>query len=307
MNTLPAVGEKGEIILYQPDDNISLEVRLEGETVWLTQAQMVLLFQTTKQNVSLHINNIFREGELQREVAVKESLTTTIHGAIDGKTQQKRVFLYNLDVIISVGYRVKSLAGTRFRQWATSILKQYMLRGYAVHPSLQQVEYHLTRQIEGQREGLYQLKQQLEQHQQQIDFLIRREQPVTEQLFSTGCIWDAYTFVSELVRSAKKRLILVDPFVDERTLLLLDKRSEGIDCTVHTRYSQQVELDFQKHNQQCVPIQKIQLPHAVHDRYLIVDDQVWLLGASVKDMGRSLCTIIQLGFIPDEILKRLNA
>ena len=305
MNTLPSVGDKGEIILYQPNENISLEVRLEGDTVWLTQAQMVLLFQTTKQNVSLHINNIFKEGELQREVAVKESLTTTIHGAIDGKTQQKRVFLYNLDIIISVGYRVKSQAGTRFRQWATNVLKQYMLKGYAVHPSLQQVEYHLTRQIEGQREELYHLKQQVEHHQQQIDFLIRRERPVTEQLFSTGCVWDAYTFVSDLIRSAEKRLILIDPFVDERTLLLLDKRTNGIECTVHTRYNQQTELDFQKHNLQCAPIQKIQLPQAVHDRYLIIDEQVWLLGASVKDMGRSLCTIIRLSFTPDEILKRL--
>lgn len=304
-NTLPIEGKKGEIILYQPDESICMEVRLEGDTVWLTQAQMVLLFHTTKQNVSLHINNIFKEGELQREVAVKESLTTTIHGAIEGKTQLKRVYLYNLDVIISVGYRVKSQAGTRFRQWATSVLKQYMLKGYAVHPSLQQVEYHLTRQIEGQREELYHLKQQVQEHQQQIDFLIRREQPVTEQLFSTGCVWDAYTFVSDLVRTAEKRLILIDPFVDERTLLLLDKRTNGIECTVHTRYNQQTELDFQKHNQQCAPIQKIQLPQAVHDRYLIIDEQVWLLGASVKDMGRGLCTVIQLSFTPDEILNKL--
>jgi len=296
---------KGEIILYQPDNSISLEVRLEDDTVWLTQAQMVVLFQTTKQNVSLHISNIFKEGELERELVVKESLTTTIHGAVEGKTQQKRVSLYNLDVIISVGYRIKSLAGTRFRQWASSILKQYMLKGYAVHPTLQQVEYHLTRQIIGQREELYHLQQQVQQHQQQIDFLIQREQPVTEQLFSTGCVWDAYTFVSDLVRSAANRLILIDPFVDERTLLLLDKRAEGVECTVHTRYGEQIELDFQKHNQQCVPISKVQLSRAVHDRYLIVDDEVWLLGASVKDMGRSLCTIIKLGFSPDEILNRL--
>ena len=296
---------KGEIILYQPDNSISLEVRLEDDTVWLTQAQMVVLFQTTKQNVSLHISNIFKEGELERELVVKESLTTTIHGAVEGKTQQKRVSLYNLDVIISVGYRIKSLAGTRFRQWASSILKQYMLKGYAVHPTLQQVEYHLTRQIIGQREELYHLQQQVQQHQQQIDFLIQREQPVTEQLFSTGCVWHAYTFVSDLVRSAANRLILIDPFVDERTLLLLDKRAEGVECTVHTRYGEQIELDFQKHNQQCVPISKVQLSRAVHDRYLIVDDEVWLLGASVKDMGRSLCTIIKLGFSPDEILNRL--
>ena len=297
--------QKGEIILYQPDESIRLEVRLEDETVWLTQAQMTDLFRTTKQNISLHINNIFKEGELQKAVVVKESLTTTTHGAIEGKLQQKKVNLYNLDVIISVGYRVKSQAGTRFRQWATQVLKQYMLKGYAVHPTLQHVEYHLSRQIEGQREELYQLQKQVQLHQQQIDFLIQREQPTTEQLFSTGCVWDAYTFVSGLVRSATNRLILIDPFVDERTLLLLDKRTGGVDCTVHTRYSQQTELDFQKHNQQCAPIHKVQLPQAVHDRYLIVDEEVWLLGASVKDMGRGLCTVIRLGFTPDEILKRI--
>ena len=144
----------------------------------------------------------------------------------------------------------------------------------------------------------------MQQHQQQIDFLIRREQPITEQLFSIGCVWDAYTFVSDLVRSAVKRLILIDPFVDERTLLLLDKRTGGVECTVHTRYNQQTELDFQKHNQQCTPINKVQLPQAVHDRYLIVDEDVWL-GASVKDMGRGLCTVIKLSFTPDEILSRV--
>ena len=139
-----------------------------------------------------------------------------------------------------------------------------------------------------------------------MDFLIERERPVTEQLFSTGCVWDAYTFVSDLVRSAKERLVLVDPFVDERTLLMLDKRADGVECTVHTRYKEQVELDFQKHNQQCAPIGKVQLPHAVHDRYLVVDEQVWLLGASVKDMGRGLCTVIQLGFAPEDLLGRLK-
>ena len=128
---------------------------------------------------------------------------------------------------------------------------------------------------------------------------------MTEQLFSTGCVWDAYTFVSDLVRSAQRRLELIDPFVDERTLLLLDKRAGGVDCTVHTRYSEQVELDFQKHNLQRAAIHKVQLPHAVHDRYLIVDEQVWLMGASVKDMGRGLCTVIRLGFSPEDVLDRL--
>ena len=296
--TLPTIAEKGEIVLYQPDESIRLEVRIEDETVWLSQAQMAELFGTTKQNVSLHINNIFKEGELLKEVVVKESFTTTIHGAIEGKFQRNKISLYNLDVIISVGYRVKSQVGTRFRQWATRVLKEYMLRGFSINQHLISLQEHFDNRFSS-------LESRVDNHEQKIDFLIQKEQPVTEQLFSTGCIWDAYTFVSNLVRSASKRIVLIDSFVDERTLLILDKRANGVDCTIHTRYNSKLQLDIQKHNQQCNHIDIIQLPQAVHDRYLIVDDEAWLLGASVKDMGRGLCTIIKLGFSPEEILKRI--
>ena len=297
-NTLPTIVEKGEIVLYQPDESIRLEVRIEDETVWLTQAQMAELFQTTKQNVSLHINNIFKEGELMKEMVVKESFTTTIHGAIEGKFQRNKISLYNLDVIISIGYRVKSQVGTRFRQWATRILKEYMLRGFSINQHLISLQEHFDNRFSS-------LESRVDNHEQKIDFLIQKEQPTTEQLFSTGCVWNAYTFVSNLIRSAIKRIILIDSFVDERTLLILDKRADGVDCTIHTRYNSKLQLDIQKHNQQCCPIALVQLPQAVHDRYLIIDDEVWLLGASVKDMGRGLCTIIKLGFTPEEILKRI--
>ena len=297
-NTLTTIVEKGEIVLYQPDESIRLEVRIEDETVWLTQAQMAELFQTTKQNVSLHINNIFKEGELLKEMVVKESFTTTIHGAIEGKFQRNKISLYSLDVIISVGYRVKSHVGTRFRQWATRVLKEYMLRGFSINQHLISLQEHFDNRFSS-------LESRVDNHEQKIDFLIQKEQPVTEQLFSTGCVWDAYTFVSNLVRSASKRIVLIDSFVDERTLLILDKRTDGVDCTIHTRYNSKLQLDIQKHNQQCSPIVIVQLPQAVHDRYLIIDDEVWLLGASVKDMGRGLCTIIKLGFTPEEILKRI--
>ena len=297
-NTLPTIVEKGEIVLYQPDESIRLEVRIEDETVWLSQAQMAELFQTTKQNVSLHINNIFKEGELLKEMVVKKSFTTTIHGAIEGKFQRNKISLYSLDVIISVGYRVKSHVGTRFRQWATRVLKEYMLRGFSINQHLISLQEHFDNRFSS-------LESRVDNHEQKIDFLIQKEQPVTEQLFSTGCVWDAYTFVSNLVRSASKRIILIDSFVDERTLLILDKRANGVDCTIHTRYNSKLQLDIQKHNQQCNHIDIIQLPQAVHDRYLIVDDEVWLLGASVKDMGRGLCTVIKLGFSQEEILKRI--
>lgn len=298
ITTLPSSTEKGEIVLYQPDESIRLEVRIEDETVWLTQAQMAELFQTTKQNVSLHINNIFKEGELLKEVVIKESFTTTTHGAIKGKYQRNKIFLYNLDVIISVGYRVKSQVGTRFRQWATHVLKEYMLRGYSINQHLISLQERFDSRFSS-------LESRVDENEKKIDFLIQKEQPVTEQIFSTGCVWDAYTFVSNLVRSASKRIVLIDSYVDERTLLILDKRAEGVDCEIHTRFNHKLQLDLQKHNQQCNNIVIIQLPQAVHDRYLIIDDEVWLLGASVKDMGRGLCTIIKLGFTPEEILKRI--
>ena len=298
-STLLPTGEKGEIVLYQPDESIRLEVRIEDETVWLTQQQIADLFGTKRPAITKHLSNIFKCGELD-ETSVSSILE---HTASDGKKYATK--FYNLDAILSVGYRVNSINATTFRRWANNILKQYLLNGYAVHPTLQQVEYHLSKQIECQREELFLLQQQVQNHEQKIDFLIQKEQPVTEQLFSTGCVWDAYTFVSNLVRSASKRIILIDSYVDERTLLILDKRAKSVDCTIHTRFNSKLQLDIQKHNQQCCPIAIVQLPQAVHDRYLIIDDEVWLLGTSVKDMGRGLCTIIKLGFSPEEILERI--
>ena len=301
-NTLPAIVEKGEIVLYQPDESIRLEVRIEDETVWLSQAQMAELFGTNRQAITKHIKNIYETGELDREAT---SSILELLQKEGNRNVKRKIEFYNLDTIISVGFRVNTRQGILFRTWANNVLKKYLLKGYAVHPSLQQVEYHLSRQIENQREEIFLLQQKVQNHEQKIDFLIQKEQPATEQLFSTGCVWDAYTFVSNLIRSASERIILIDSFVDERTLLILDKRADGVNCTIHTRYNSKLQLDIQKHNQQCCPIALVQLPQAVHDRYLIIDDEVWLLGASVKDMGRGLCTVIKLGFSPEEILKRI--
>lgn len=202
-----------------------------------------------------------------------------------------------------------------FTEQGVAMLSAVLKSATAVEVSIRIMEAFISmRRFISQNAGLFQRVELLEKHQRDTEekieqVLTRMDElspaPTTEQLFSTGCVWDAYTFISDLVRSASKRLILIDPYVDERTLLVLDKRAEGVECVVHTRYREQVELDFQRHNQQCAPIQRVQLPQAVHDRYLIIDEAVWLLGASVKDMGRSLCTIIRLSFTPDEILKRV--
>lgn len=292
------IEEKGEIVLYQPDDNVRLEVRLQDDTVWLSQLQMAELFKSTKQNISLHVNNIFREGELAKNSVVKECLTT----ASDGKNYRTKY--YNLDVIISVGYRVKSSVGTRFRQWANAVLKDYLLRGYAVHQQVMALQ-QINLRIDAQNDRLTRIEDTIEQQQQQLDFVVRANEKPEELLIPTGCVWDAYMFVCDLIRSARKQLVLVDNVVDDRVLTMLDKRNTGVAATVYTRYTKQITLDFEKHNKQYEPINYVQMPHAVHDRYLIVDDDIWLLGTSVKDMGRGLCTIIKVGFKPEEVLRRI--
>ena len=195
--------------------------------------------------------------------------------------------------------------GTRFRQWALAVLKDYLLRGYAIHQqalALQQINLR----IDAQNDRLARIEDTVSQQQQQIDFVVHANEKPKELLIPTGCVWDAYTYVCDLIRSAEKRLVLIDNYVDERILTLLDKRNDGVAATVHTRYSEKIKLDFEKHNKQYEPIEFVQIPHAVHDRYLIVDEEVWLLGASVKDMGHGLCTIIKLGFSPEKVMGLLK-
>ena len=293
--TLPPSGEKGEIVLYQPDESIRLEVRLEYETVWLTQAQMAELFDVKEHTITYHIKEIYKCNELEIISTARKFRVVRKEG---NRNVNRQLDFYNLDMILSVGYRVNSVRGIMFRRWSSEVLKQFMLRGFSVNQHLISLQERIDNRFSS-------LESRVENHEQKIDFLIQKEQPITEQIFSTGCVWDAYTFVSNLVRSATKRIILIDSFVDERTLMILDKRADGVNCEIHTRFNSQLQLDIQKHNQQCNPIVIIQLPQAVHDRYLIIDDELWLLGASVKDMGRGLCTIIKLGFSPEEILKRI--
>ncbi len=300
-NTLSTTDKKGEIVLYQPDESISLEVRLEDETVWLTRVQMAVLFGRDVKTIGKHVNNALKE-ELSSELLkfhgkeIKPVVAKFATTASDGKVYQTEH--YSLDMILSVGYRVKSAQGVIFRAWANEILKNHIIKGFSVNQHLVCLQERIDNRFSS-------LESRVDDHEQKIDFLIKKEEPVTEQLFSTGCVWDAYTFVSNLVRSATKRIVLIDSFVDERTLMILDKRADGVDCEMYTRFNYKLQLDLQKHEQQCRRIIVTQLSKAVHDRYLIIDDEVWLLGASVKDMGRGLCTIIKLGFSPEEILNRI--
>ena len=269
---------QGEIVLYQPDEEVRIEVRLEEDTVWLTQAQMAELFQTSKQNVSLHTNNIFKEKELDRDAVVKDSLTT----AADGKNY--RVRYYNLDVIISVGYRVKSIRGTQFRQWANKVLKEYILKGGSVNRRLAELEYIVA------------------EHARKIDFFVRTSLPPVEGVFYDGQIFDAYKFVSDLIRTAKESLLLIDNYVDESVLMMLGKRGKGVSATICTqRLSRQLQLDLAKYDAQYPPIE-VRVCKNIHDRFLIIDNaEVYHIGASLKDLGKKMFAFSKLG-IPAQSL-----
>ena len=278
--------EQNQIILYRPNDTISLEVRLENETVWLSQAQMTELFGSTKQNISLHINNIFKEGELKQNSVVKDFLTT----ALDGK--KYRTKYYNLDVIISVGYRVKSIRGTQFRQWANKVLKEYLLHGHALNYKFELIE-----------EQLKEHKAILDKHEDKIDFFVRTSLPPVEGVFHNGQIFDAYKFATDLIKSAKKSLVLIDNYVDESVLLMLSKRKSEVTADIYTYpISQTLRQDLQKHNRQYSPI-NIHNHTTSHDRFLIIDDtEVYHIGASLKDLGNKLFAFSKLNIPPSAIL-----
>ncbi len=281
-----------EIILYQPDTSISLEVKLEDETVWLTQAQMVDLFQTSKQNISLHTNNIFKEGELDANSVVKENLTT----ASDGK--KYRTKYYNLDVIISVGYRVKSIRGTQFRQWANKILKDYLLRGYSVNQRLLYMESRIDHRLSEH-------DSQIKELSGKVDFFLRTSLPPREGIFFDGQIFDAYGFVCDLVKRAKKRIVLIDNYVDETVLTLLDKRGRGVLATIYTkRIDRQLQLDIERHNDQYAPI-NVRQAQRIHDRFMVIDDTLYHIGASIKDLGMKLFAFSKMEISPEKILASL--
>lgn len=290
-----------QIVLYQPDSTVSLEVKLDvaRDTVWLTQAQMCVLFNKVKSTISYHINNIFTEGELDKSVAVRKIRTTTQHGAIKDKTQTDEVTIYNLDVVISVGYRVKSKRGTQFRIWATRVLRDYLLNGYSINRQLVALQ-------ERTDERFSQMEKQLCSQQQQVEFLINIHRPQTERVFPTGCVFDAWEYVSTLIRSAKVRIILIDNYCDERTLTLLSKRADTVECTIHTRYNETFKEDMAKHNRQYPEIKMVQLPHQAHDRFLIIDNDVYIMGDSIKNLGHSLTTVLKTMFQPEDILSKLK-
>ena len=274
--------EQGEIILYQPDEAVKLEVRLEDETVWLTQEQIADLFGTKRPAITKHLNNIYKSGELD----IDSTCSILEHMGNDGK-QRYTTKYYNLDAILSIGYRVNSKNATLFRKWANSVLKDYLLKGYSINKRLSELERTVA------------------QHTEKIDCFVRTALPPVEGVFYNGQIFDAYKFATDLVKSARRSIVLIDNYVDETVLLMLSKRSVGVSATIYTqRITQQLQLDLDRHNSQYPPID-IRTYRDSHDRFLIVDEtDVYHIGASLKDLGKKMFAFSKLD-IPAAVITDL--
>ena len=282
-----------EIIIYQPDSTIKLEVRFEDETVWLTQQQIADLFGTKRPAITKHLANIYKTGELE------ENNTCSIleHMGNDGN-QRYTTKYYNLDAILSVGYRVNSRNATLFRQWANKILKEYLLRGYSVNQRLLYMESRIDRRLSEH-------DQQIRQLSGKVDFFLKTSLPPREGVLFDGQIFDAYVFVCDLIRRANKRIILIDNYIDESVLTLLNKRSRGVLATVCTkRIDDNLRLDIERHNDQYAPI-NVRTASNIHDRFLIIDDILYHIGASIKDLGKKLFAFSRMETSPDIILDNI--
>ena len=265
-----------EIVLYQPNETMKLEVRLENETVWLTQQQIADLFGTKRPAITKHLSNIFKSGELEE----KSTCSILEHMAADGSRTYSTKY-YNLDVILSVGYRVNSVNATMFRRWANQVLKEYLLRGYSVNQRLMQIEDRIDRRLSEHDRHLLMLDEK-------VDFFVRTSLPPKEGILFQGQIFDAHMIISKLVESANTRIVLIDNYIDATVLTQFDKRKPGVKATIYTQEIKPIlRQDLRRHNQQYPEI-TIHVYHGAHDRFLIIDETVYHIGASLKDLGKKL-------------------
>jgi len=279
--------QQGEIVIYKAFDNskFQIEVRVEDETVWLNRHQIASLFDRDVKTIGKHIANVLKE-EL-RSVSVVANYATT---ASDGKVYQ--VEFYNLDMIISVGYRVKSQRGIQFRIWANKVLKEYLLKGFVVNHRIEKIE-----------KKVFSLNKRVDD----FEFQIKTNLPPSEGIFFDGQIFDAYLFITDIIKSATSSIVLIDNYVDESVLILLSKRNPNVEATIYTaNISEQLKLDLKKFNAQ-YPEVKVKTFTKSHDRFLIIDtDLVYHIGASLKDLGKKWFAFSKIGLNASDILSKLN-
>ena len=287
---------KNEIVVYQPDEVIRLEVRVLDESVWLTQAQIAELFGTKRPAITKHLTNIYKTGELERN----GTCSILEHMGHDG-VQQYRTAYYNLDAILAVGYRVNSREATQFRRWASSVLREYLLRGYAFNARMNLLEDKMDRRLASHEKRLAAVEQG-------VDFVVRSALPAPEMVFFEGEFLAAHEAIRKIVKIAKRRLILIDNYIDERVLTLLAERRAGVACRIYGKNvnKRDIQLAFSRFQQQ-YPNDQLQLTqwNAAHDRFIVCDDTLWLCGSSVKDAGRRTSMLIKLETSPDLILSTL--
>ncbi len=284
------MSNKNEIILYQPDDlSTKLEVIVEDDTIWLTQVQIVTLFDSSKANISEHIKHIFKTNELEENSTVRKIRTVRNEG---NRTVSRNLTHYNLDMIISIGYRVNSIRGTQFRIWANKVLKDYLLKGYSLNQRMNRIENSVENLIVKVNS---------------IDLQINSDLLPVQGIFFDGQVFDAYSFVSDLIRTAKKSLILIDNYIDDSVLTHFAKRNDNVSFYIFTKnISKQLKLDIEKYNQQYKPI-KIEKFTKAHDRFLIIDETtLYHFGASLKDLGKKWFAFSKMDINAMEMITNLR-
>ncbi|WP_405329124.1 RhuM family protein [Fibrobacter sp.] len=273
----------GEIIMYQPEGAIQLPVRVENETVWLTIDQMALLFGKSRSTINEHILNALSEGEILKNESVRKI------GNSDFST--KPTNFYNLDVIISVGYRVKSIQGTQFRRWANQVLKEHLLKGYSVN-----------QRLISQENKLENLDSRVVNLEKQVDFFVKANLPPSEGVIPANARWSGYEFAVQLVRSAKKEIIIIDPFANDSSLSLVAKRAVGVNAIIYSaRITHAMKDDVDRINRQ-FPTVELRTMREVHDRFIIVDETVYHVGASIMDLGCKMTAFSVLNLVTKEQL-----
>ena len=282
-----------QIVVYQPNETVRLDVRLENETVWLTQSQMATLFGCSTDNVGLHLKNIYSCGELDKGATTEESSVVQVEGQ---RRVSRKVYLYNLDAIISVGYRVNSVLGVKFRQWATRVLKEYLLRGYSVNARLNQLEDRMDRRLAKHDSEIVELKEK-------VDFFVQTQTPPVQGVFYDGQLWDARVLVLKLVAGAKRSLILIDNWATPEMLDLFVRKRKGVKVTIftsehydkkHVPHRKISDADIKTFNAQ-YPKLAVHYNESFHDRFLIIDDkELYVIGASLKDLGKKCFAFTKL-------------
>ena len=284
--------QENEIIIYQPDETLRLDVRVDNDTVWLNRNQIAELFGRDVKTIGKHVANALKEELAGIPVVAKFAITAT-----DGKTYQ--VEHYNLEMITSIGYRVKSARGVRFRAWANKVLKEYLLRGYAVNQRLMQLEDRIDRHFSEYDRHFLQLDEK-------VDFFVRSSIQPKEGIFFNGQIFDAYAFVAKLIRKAESRIVVIDSYVDDSVLVQLSKRNPGVTIDIYDgKISEQLRQDVARHNAQ-YPGVTLHAYNKAHDRFLIIDEEVYHIGHSLKDLGKKLFASSRMEILTgSELLSRL--